>query len=73
MNLETPPSIEDEVAWVWGWLPGVLANLMLEVESVRRALSCPAARLREEALRDAELVGLAMAEIEDMAGGALAE
>jgi hypothetical protein len=71
INLETPPSIEDEVAL--GWEPGMLA--MLAVENVRRALSWPAARLRDALLRDAGSLaaGLTIADIEDIAGGALAE
>jgi hypothetical protein len=70
MNRETPPSIEEEVAVAWFPL-GMLPSPMVEEEKLRRAPS--AARLIEEALRDAESVGLAIAEIEDMAGGALAE
>ena len=50
---------------------------MLVVENVRRALSWPAARLRDALLRDAGLrfvaSGFTIADIEDMAGGALDE
>lgn len=72
MNRETPPSIEDDVAWVW--LPDMLAP-RFDVEKFRRAPSWPEAK--KDALREAELRGdgfcSAIAEIEDMAGGALAE
>ena len=70
MNLETPPSIEDDVAPVWP--PGIWGRPRLDEENVRRAASRPLARVRE-VLREVESDGLAIAEMEDMAGGALAE
>lgn len=63
--------MEDEVAWVW--LLGMLAVARFEVEKFRRAPSLPARLTDEELPRWEASVDFAMAEIEDMAGGALAE
>lgn len=70
---ETPPSIEDEVAWAG--VPGVLAMGGFEDERGRRRPSGPVAMLVREVLREMEstAVGFTVAEMEDMAGGALAE
>lgn len=72
MNLDTPPSIDDEVACVW--FPGVLAKAGFGEGNMRREPSWPAFRLFSEAVREMAVsiaVGLAMAiaDMEDMVGG----
>ena len=69
---DTPPSMEEEVAWVGpeAWRAGVVAW----EDEVGRRPSVPALRVDREVFRASAstTAGLAVAEMDDMAGGALA-
>lgn len=70
MNLETPPSIEEDACV---WAPGVIPRVV-EEDGVRRVPFWPAAKFESEVFRGmSEAVGLAVADMDDIAGGAFAE
>lgn len=72
MNRETPPSIDDDVPWARP--PGVFASVVVEEDRGRRKPSWPAI-LVNDAFREivSTGAGFTVADIEDIAGGALAE
>jgi hypothetical protein len=73
MNLDTPPSIDEDVALVCDI--GVLACATLAEEMGRRKPSWPDFKFVSEAFLDTVSTGagMAVADIDDIAGSALAE